>query len=83
MKLRRRLKIDLNCRIMNNVGVLCAFVGGAVVGAGVALLFAPEKGENLRCRIKEAFRNRGFCCCEREIEALVEELTPRQNKSEV
>lgn len=68
---------------MNNLGVLYAFLGGAVVGAGMALLFAPEKGENLRCRIKEALHNRGICCCEREIEELVEELAPQQNKSEV
>ena len=31
---------------------LGAFVGGAI-GAGVALLFAPESGENLRLHIRE------------------------------
>ncbi len=28
---------------MNNLNILYAFIGGAVVGAGAAMLFAPEK----------------------------------------
>ena len=28
----------------NTKGVVAALVGGAVLGAGIALLFAPEKG---------------------------------------
>ena len=32
----------------NNLGILYAFLGGAIVGAGAALLFAPEKGADLR-----------------------------------
>ena len=32
----------------NTLGLISAFIGGAVVGAGAALLFAPEKGEDLR-----------------------------------
>ena len=33
---------------MNNLSILYAFLGGAIVGAGAALLFAPEKGEEVR-----------------------------------
>lgn len=59
---------------MNN-SILYAFVGGALVGAGAALLFAPEKGEEIRRRITEALRKRGILCSESEIDALVEQLT--------
>ena len=36
---------------MKNIGLLYAFLGGAVVGCATALLFAPEKGSDLRARI--------------------------------
>lgn len=52
-----------------------AFLGGAVVGATVAVLFAPEKGEDLRARIKEMLRRKGILCTDSEIDALVEQLT--------
>lgn len=59
---------------MNN-SVLYAFLGGALVGAGIAVLFAPEKGEEIRRRIKEILRKKGIICTESEIDALVEQLT--------
>ena len=58
-----------------NLIVLYAFIGGALVGAGAALLFAPEKGEELRERIKDILRKKGIICSETEIDALVEQLT--------
>ena len=60
---------------MNNLNILYALIGGAVVGAGAAMLFAPEKGENLRRRIKDMLRKKGIICTENEIDALVEQLT--------
>ncbi len=60
---------------MNNLSILYAFIGGAIVGAGAALLFAPEKGEDLRAKIKDALRRKGILCSETEIDALVEQLT--------
>jgi hypothetical protein len=60
---------------MKNLGLLYAFLGGAVVGAGAAILFAPEKGEDLRRRIKDVLRKKGILCTENEIDALVEQLT--------
>ena len=42
--------------------LLYAFIGGALVGAGVAVLFAPQKGSDLRKKIKEALRKKGILC---------------------
>lgn len=60
---------------MNASAIIAAFLGGAIVGAGTAILFAPEKGEEVRARIKEILRKKGICCCDNEIDALVEQLT--------
>lgn len=32
---------------------LLAFIGGALAGAAVALLYAPDKGEHIRKKIRE------------------------------
>lgn len=60
---------------MGNLGLLYAFLGGAIVGAAAAVLYAPEKGEETRRRIKELLRKRGILCTDNEIDALVEQLT--------
>ncbi|MDE5745178.1 MAG: YtxH domain-containing protein [Paramuribaculum sp.] len=60
---------------MRNISVLYAFIGGAIVGAGAALLLAPEKGETTRRKIKEILQKKGILCTENEIDALVEQLT--------
>ena len=60
---------------MSNLSILYAFIGGAVVGAGAALLLAPEKGEDVRNRIAELLRKKGILCSDNENDALVEQLT--------
>ncbi len=60
---------------MSNISLLYAFIGGAIVGAGAALLFAPEKGEDVRARIADLLRKKGIICSDNEIDALVEQLT--------
>lgn len=52
-----------------------AFLGGAVAGAVAALLFAPEKGENLRRKIAETLRKLKYQAEEDEIDAIVEEIS--------
>lgn len=51
-----------------------AFVGGAVAGAAIGLLFAPEKGEDQRAKIKEALAKRGIKLDKYSFDSLVEEI---------
>ena len=60
---------------MSNLIILYAFVGGAIVGAGAAVLLAPEKGATTRRKIKELLQKKGILCSDNEIDALVEQLT--------
>lgn len=55
--------------------ILAAFIGGALVGAGAAILFAPYKGEDMRRKIKEALQKKGILCTDSEIDQLVAQLT--------
>ncbi len=48
---------------MRGLNLLYAFLGGAIVGAGASLLFAPEKGEDLRGQIKHLLKKYGVCKC--------------------
>ena len=59
---------------MKNLGLLYAFLGGAIVGCASALLFAPEKGEDLRSRICTLLRRKGIKFSDSEVDQLVSEL---------
>lgn len=59
---------------MKNLSILYAFLGGAVVGCIAALLFAPEKGVELRARIKSKLREHGIDFSDDEVEELVEQI---------
>lgn len=60
---------------MSKNTLLYAFIGGALVGAGAAILFAPQKGSDLRRKIKETLQKKGILCTESEIDSLVAQLT--------
>lgn len=61
---------------MCNKNLLFAFLGGAIVGAGAAILFAPQTGEDLRGQIKSLCKKYGVCKNkgEAEVERLVGEI---------
>ena len=60
---------------MSKSTFLYAFLGGALIGATAAVLFAPQKGSDLRRKIKETLQKKGILCSESEIDALVAQLT--------
>ena len=60
---------------MKNIGLLYAFLGGAVVGCATALLFAPEKGSDFRARIVAMLNKKGVKISDAEIDQLVAELS--------
>ena len=59
---------------MKNLNLLYAFLGGAIVGCASALLFAPEKGEDLRTRIANMLKKKGVKISDSEVDQLVSEL---------
>lgn len=60
---------------MKALTFISAFLGGAIVGCGAALLFTPEKGSDIRSRIVEMLRKRGVKISDDEVDALVAELS--------
>ncbi len=64
---------------MKGLNLLYAFLGGAIVGCGAAILFAPEKGEDVRSRICKLLKKRGVKIDDSEVDALVAELSANVN----
>jgi gas vesicle protein len=60
---------------MKALNILYAFLGGALVGCAAAVLFAPEKGEDTREKIKAVFKRRGLKISDSDVDALVAELS--------
>lgn len=66
----------------DGIALVAAFLGGAVVGAAAGLLFAPEKGEDQRAKIKEALEKRGVKLDKASFDKLVEEIKSIGKKRE-
>ncbi len=59
---------------MKALTLISAFVGGAIVGCGAAMLFTPEKGADVRSRLCNLLKKKGIKISDDEVDALVAEL---------
>ncbi len=59
---------------MKPLHIICAVIGGAIAGATVGLLLAPEKGTNTRKNIIKLLKEKGICLKKSQMEELVDEI---------
>ena len=59
---------------MKGLNILAAFIGGAAIGAALGILFAPEKGEDTRKKIKDILREKGINLNHSEMDELVDKI---------
>ena len=62
-------------RDLKSLSLLYAFLGGAILGGALALLYAPESGKDLRVRIKELLKKKGIDFSDDEVEQLVNQIS--------
>lgn len=65
---------------MKPLHIILSVIGGAVAGAAVGLLLAPEKGETTRDNIRRFLKEKGINLRKDKLEELVDEIADEIKK---
>lgn len=64
---------------MKNLNIVIAAFGGALAGAALGILFAPQKGSDTRATIKEYLKSKGIKLNCHKLDQAVDEIAAEIN----
>ena len=65
---------------MKPLHIIMSVIGGAIAGAAVGLLAAPEKGTDTRNKIAEFLKEKGITLRKNQLDELVDEIEDQVEK---